>query len=133
VLALGMANLVANGLSMGVGNYLGIKSERATELGGDFSEWAETLHAAKHGLVTWGAFIVAGLAPLLPFLFGMRSEAAFRASIATSLVTQFTVGALRTVLTKRSAWRSGLEMLLVGALAGGSAFVTGRFIERWFR
>ena len=131
VLALGLANLVADGLSMGVGNYLGIKSERATELGGEYVEWAETVHAAKHGVVTWGAFMIAGLVPLLPFLFGLRTETAFPVSLLLTLVIQFTVGASRTLITKRSAWRSGLEMLVVGALAGGASFVTGRLIERW--
>src|SRR5688572_11438042 len=131
VLALGLANLVADGLSMGVGNYLGIKSERATELGGVYVEWAETIHAAKHGAVTWGAFMVLGFVPLLPFLFTLRPEMAFRVSLVLTLAVQFAVGALRTLITKRSAWRSGLEMLLVGALAGGAAFVTGRLIERW--
>jgi VIT1/CCC1 family predicted Fe2+/Mn2+ transporter len=131
VLALGLANLVADGLSMGVGNYLGIKSERAAELGGEYVEWDETLHAAKHGTVTWGAFIAAGFVPLLPFLFAVRPETAFRVSLVLTLAVQFTVGALRTLITKRSAWRSGLEMLFVGALAGGAAFVTGRIIERW--
>src|SRR4029078_8063731 len=49
VLALGLANLAADGLSMAVGNYLGIKSERAAELQGGYREWEETVHAARHG------------------------------------------------------------------------------------
>src|SRR5688500_2972930 len=45
------------------GNYLGIKSERGT-----LAEQAETprqrtVRAAKHGAVTWGAFLVAGMMP----------------------------------------------------------------------
>ena len=72
VLALGFANLAADGLSMAVGDYLGIKSERAAELQDGFKEWSESLHAAKHGMVTWVAFVVAGLAPLLPFLSVLR-------------------------------------------------------------
>src|SRR4029079_17377960 len=47
VLALGFANLAADGLSMAVGNYLGIKSERAVEMRTAFDNRLETLHALK--------------------------------------------------------------------------------------
>ena len=41
VLALGFANLAADGLAMGAGNYLGIKSERAAELGAGYGQRVE--------------------------------------------------------------------------------------------
>src|SRR5580765_5226743 len=71
VLALGFANLAADGLSMAVGNYLGIKSERAVEMKESFDGRAETLHAMKHAAVTWVSFAIAGFAPLLPFFCGL--------------------------------------------------------------
>lgn len=130
VLALGFANLIADGLSMAVGDYLGIKSERAMELGHRFEPWDETVHAAKHGVVTWFAFILAGMVPLLPFVFlSGNPERAFWASLAVTGVVQFMVGALRAPITNRPVIRSGAEMLLVGAMAGGAAFGTGRLIE----
>jgi vacuolar iron transporter family protein len=128
VLALGFANLAADGLSMGVGNYLGIKSERAAELGGTFDECRESVHAARHGGVTWAAFVLAGLTPLLPFTLGVPG--AFSWSVGLSAATLFGVGAVRTGVTGRSWWHSGLEMLTVGALAGTAAFVAGRIVER---
>lgn len=130
VLALGFANLAADGLSMAVGNYLGIKSERAAELGGDFQEWEESVHAARHASVTWGAFLLAGLVPLLPFLTGASSATAFSASVLLSAGALFCVGAARTLVTGRPWWLSGLEMLVVGALAGSVAFLVGWGVER---
>jgi vacuolar iron transporter family protein len=125
VLALGFANLAADGLSMAVGNYLGIKSERAVELGDGFVEGLETRHAIKHAAVTWGAFMAGGLVPLLPFLTSLPQQAASNASILCSAGALFGVGALRTRITGRPWWHSGLEMLFVGALAGGVAFTAG--------
>lgn len=133
VLALGFANLAADGLSMGVGNYLGIKSERASDQGAAFQEWEETVHAARHGVVTWAAFIAAGLMPLLPFFVPLPLETSFWLSLGLSAVTLFGVGALRTWITGQKWWRSGLEMLLVGALAGAAAFVAGALVERLVR
>lgn len=130
VLALGLANLVADGLSMAVGAYLGMKSERATDLLHEYVEWAETVHAARHGMVTWVSFMIAGAVPLLPYLIGIPPERAFRYATALTGIALFTVGALRSLVTTRSAWRSGLEMLAVGAIAGASAFLTGWAVER---
>jgi VIT1/CCC1 family predicted Fe2+/Mn2+ transporter len=130
ILALGFANLAADGLSMALGNYLGIKSERASELGDSFCEWDETVHAARHGGVTWGAFTVAGLVPLIPFLAGVPVSPGFSMSILLSAGAMFAIGAARTLVTKRPWWQAGLEMLLVGALAGGAAFLAGMAVER---
>jgi VIT1/CCC1 family predicted Fe2+/Mn2+ transporter len=129
VIALGFANLAADGLSMGLGNYLGIKSERATELEDRYNEWSETIHAAKHGAVTWASFVLAGLVPLLPFFIRMSSSIAFNLSIVSTGIAMFCVGCGRTFFTKRSAWQSGLEMLLVGTLAGAAAFLAGWVVE----
>jgi VIT1/CCC1 family predicted Fe2+/Mn2+ transporter len=130
VLALGFANLAADGLSMGLGNYLGIKSERAAEQGESFDERVETVHALRHGAVTWLAFVAAGLVPLLPFLLSLPPAVAFPASIACTAVVLFAVGAARTGLSAVVWWRGGLEMLIVGALAGGAAFAAGWGVQR---
>lgn len=129
VIAMGFANLAADGLSMGLGNYLGIKSERATELRDRYNERDESIEAAKHGLVTWLSFVLAGLVPLLPYLLGMKAGAAFEASLLASATTLFGVGAARTLVTQRSGWRSGLEMLLVGALAGTAGYLAGVAVD----
>lgn len=130
VLALGFANLAADGLSMAVGNYLGIKSERAAELGSGFRERDESIHGARHAGVTWGAFVLAGLVPLLPFMTAAPPGTAFYTSVLLSAAALFGVGAARTRVTGQPWWQSGLEMLVVGALAGSVAFLVGRGVER---
>jgi vacuolar iron transporter family protein len=130
VLALGLANLAADGLSMAIGNYLGIKSERAAELQDGYDEWEETVHAARHGSVTWISFAIVGLVPLLSFLPGRVAAHAFWTSLWLAAATLFLIGALRTMVTGQRWWRSGLEMLLVGALAGGVAYLVGHAVER---
>jgi len=125
VLALGLANLAADGLAMGVGNYLGMKSERAAELAGGYEEWGETVHAVRHGAVTWIAFVTAGIIPMVPYFFAMPLELSFRVSTLLAGGLLFAVGALRTRVTGQPWCRSGLEMLGVGALAGGAAFLAG--------
>jgi VIT1/CCC1 family predicted Fe2+/Mn2+ transporter len=128
ILILGFANLAADGLSMGAGDYLSIKSERASQDG--YDERVETRHALKHGAVTWAVFVVAGVIPLLPFMFGLPRPIDFWLSTGAAMLALFSVGAMRSLVSSITWRRGGIEMLTVGSLAGAAAFVAGWYIER---
>ncbi|HOJ32961.1 MAG TPA: VIT1/CCC1 transporter family protein [Candidatus Hydrogenedentes bacterium] len=82
-----------------------------------------------NALATFVAFIVAGSVPLLVYLLGLvvtiPPQAAFPTSLILSAVALFVLGAAKVLVTRRNPWRSGLEMLLVGALAAGVAYGVG--------
>src|SRR5688572_33273197 len=66
VLICGVANLIADGLSMAVGNYLSLKShERVLEAQGLPEEEA---FPWRHGAATFAAFVLAGAVPLVPYV-----------------------------------------------------------------
>ncbi|PIP52042.1 hypothetical protein COX59_00630 [Candidatus Beckwithbacteria bacterium CG_4_10_14_0_2_um_filter_47_25] len=125
VLILGFVNLLADGLAMGLGNYLGMKSELDLALR---IKQSQLLLAEKRGMATFVSFGLAGLFPLLPYVLGLPQP--FNASIVVTGLTLFLVGSLRSIITKKPWFKAGLEMLFVGAIAAGAAFVTGRLIER---
>lgn len=122
VLLLGTANLLADGFSMGMSNYLSQTSEESylaasgKETGGRKSPW----HTA---VVTFLAFVVFGWAPLLPFVIGVPAE--FTTSVVLAGVAFFVVGAARTLVTKRPWYRAGGEMFVVGMAAAGVAYGVG--------
>ena len=122
VLIVGIANLFADGLSMGVGNYLSIRArEGALEAQGLPEQEAYPL---RHGLATFLAFAVAGSVPLLPYLVpGLEHR--FLISTLLALGAQFSAGALRSVVTPGRWWASGLEMLGLGVLVAVVAYATG--------
>lgn len=64
VLVLGVANLLADGLSMGVGNYLGIRSDERVREAQQLPE--QEAFPIRHGLATFIAFVIAGAVPLVP-------------------------------------------------------------------
>jgi vacuolar iron transporter family protein len=76
-------------------------------------------------LATFLGFILAGLVPLLAYLLPWFGEDRFTVAAALALATLFAVGASRAVFTARGWIVSGLEMLLVGALAAGVAYGVG--------
>ncbi len=183
VLILGFANLLADGLAMAIGNYLGTKSEqeyvakeRAMEeweiehlpdcerkeirdiyqkkgfkgksltqmvnlITSNKKLWVDTMmidelgilpdddtSPFKNGLATFLSFAIAGLFPLLPYV--ILSSNSFNISIIFTGLSLFTVGALRTFITKKNFLIAGLEMLFVGAIAAIVAFTTGYFIDQ---
>lgn len=184
VLILGFANLLADGLAMAIGNYLGTKSEQEyvqkeremeeweiehvpdceiKEIRDIYKKkgfkgksltqmvdlvtsnkklWVDTMmidelgvlpdddtSAFKNGLATFISFAIAGLFPLLPYLFQVPNLE-FNLSITFTALALFSVGALRTFITKKHWLIAGLEMLFVGAIAAIVAYTTGYFIDQ---
>lgn len=180
VIVLGIANLLADAASMGLGNFLGKRSERryittqkkkeaweidhmpeqeraeiekifkAKGFEGEALQqvvatitsnkelWIETmlkeeLHIvpdddgspAKHGTVTWGSFVIAGVLPLLPFMYPSIQGSGFQWSLVMTFVALFLVGAWRTKIDGSHWLKSGIEMMLVGGIAAGIAYGVG--------
>jgi VIT1/CCC1 family predicted Fe2+/Mn2+ transporter len=84
-------------------------------------------------VATFAAFLLAGAIPLLTYLAGLfvaiEPETAFALSIALSGLALFALGAAKVLITERSWWRSGLEMLVVGGLAAGVAYLVGFLLQ----
>ncbi|OGM05387.1 hypothetical protein A2125_02095 [Candidatus Woesebacteria bacterium GWB1_43_5] len=128
VLILGFANLFADGFSMAAGTYLGVKSEVEYEKGkgtGNLDEGPPI----KHGMVTFFAFNLAGLVPLLPFLFKVESN--FQISTILVGLSLFGVGLAKSVYAKRNIVKSSIESFLVGGFAAFVAYIIGFIVKRF--
>lgn len=177
IVALGVANIIADGFSMAASNYSGTKAElddrrritqieeihiadhhegeleelrqilslrglsgdvleRATvQIAQDKNQWIALMltdeyglppndpNPLKSGLATFGAFLVAGSIPLLPFILGVPS--AFEVSIAATMITFFLIGTGKSRWSLSSWWQSGAETLAIGATAALLAYGVG--------
>ena len=182
ILALGFANLFADGFSMAASNYLGTKSEhddwqrlrdienrhidlapdgereevrqifarkgfegeelrRIVELiTSDRERWVQTMLMDEYGLphavrspwiaalCTFTAFLICGLSPLVPYLFG--SEHSFTLSVLLTGIVFFVIGSVKSRWSTSSWWHSGFTTLLVGGIAASLAYLTGVIIKR---
>lgn len=127
VLVVGAANLAADGVSMGVGNFLAIRAdERAREAEG-LPELER--HPWKHGLATLLAFVVAGAVPLAPYLFQGTSSRRLVASTVVTFATLYLLGAVRALVTRDRWWQTGLETLSLGAVVAGAAYAAGHLVS----
>ena len=186
VVILGIVSLVGDGLSMGFGNYLGVKSRREFEGGqrareeleieedpdeevaevrdifqkwgfkdqklddatativSDKKRWVDFMMVnelgiaeegadtpAHHGFVTFVSFVLAGAVPLLPFFVVSGTQAA-PWSVLASAITLFAIGASRAAIIPARWYRAGMEMLVVGSIAGGAAYALGWVLRNLF-
>lgn len=135
ILILGIANMIADGISMALGDFLGEQSTNQMA-GGKQQPIANFLHSTS--FITFAAFVVAGTLPLLPYivqLFGVNlpSNTQFPLSVISTGAALFIIGSMRTIITKHGWLRSGVEMFAVGALAAAVAYLLGAFIEQLVR
>jgi VIT1/CCC1 family predicted Fe2+/Mn2+ transporter len=177
IVALGLANVFADGFSMAAGNYSGTKAERddarrlaaverrhldadpagerreireilrqkglsgrvleeaTDQIAGRREDAVRLMLTDEYGLspmepdpmraaiATFGAFLAAGMVPLLPFLAGLPD--AFRVSAMLTGATFFAIGAAKSVWSLAPWWRSGAETLAIGGVAAGVAYGVG--------
>lgn len=137
LLAVGFASLFADGLSMAASDFLASRSEKALaerdrqDEGRSRSDQEEE---AERPLVSAGytfvAFVLVGSVPLIPYVLPpIGGLSRFPLSGAAAALALFTVGALRTRVTKRSPIWAGLEMVLVGGAAALVAFFIGEAVD----
>ena len=126
ILIVGAANLFADGLSMGVGNYLSIRSHESARAAQNLPE--EEAAPARHGFATLLAFVVAGVMPLLPYALAVPARTQFVVSVGFTLATLFVVGSLRSLVTVDRWLRAGVEMLVLGILVAAAAYGSGAIV-----
>ncbi len=81
------------------------------------NQWTSAFSAALSTAI--GAFI-----PIIPFFF-MSGFAAVVAAFVISILAHFAVGAVKSLITIRSWWASGLEMTMVGVLEAAVTYGLG--------
>ena len=182
ILALGFANLFADGFSMAASNYLGTKAEhddwrrleqienrhidlapegereevrqifarkgfegkdlhRIVELvTADRERWVRTMLTDEYGLPhavrspwiaafsTFTAFVICGLAPLLPYLTG--TEHSLAVSVILTGIVFFVIGSVKSKWSTSSWWHSGVTTLAVGVIAALLAYFAGVTVQR---
>ena len=97
-----------------IGEELGLASEES---------WPPVKAAVFTGL----SFAVVSLIPILPFAFMQVNPAVITAAIA-STACLFIVGASKAIFSRKSWFRSGLEMMAIGTLAAAATYAIGMAI-----
>jgi len=188
ILILGFANLIADGISMAMGDYLSTKSEGEyymterdiekkearenpktekinlksilvkkgfnnedaekisflisknkkyqveTMLHEELGLLYDNVHLKKNALVTFSSFSLFGMVPLLLFVVGSIFDTpipnAFLWASLLSGISMFSLGAVKSKITKRNWFKSGGEILLIGGIAAVAAYFVGEILSK---
>jgi len=132
VIVLGLANLIADGFSMGVSAYLSDKSEREQNLKDD-KEHHHDKNPIAVGAATLVSFIIVGFLPLFIYVFDyvldLGLDRLFLISSIFAGVAFTGVGLLKAFYTHGNKLQSMLEMLVLGAAASLIAYGIGNWLE----
>jgi len=102
--------------------------------------WVQTMLMDEYGLPhsvrspwiaalsTFTAFLICGLIPLLPYLFGTTNS--LFVSVALTGIVFFAIGSIKSRWSTSSWWYSGLITLLVGGIAASLAYAVGIVLGR---
>src|SRR6266404_2271727 len=82
----------------------------------------------RSGLVVAAAYALGAAFPVIPYALPVQVSTAFALSVGCTLAALFAAGAAKTWMTGRPWLRSGLETVLVGAIAAATTFIAGRLI-----
>ena len=124
IIILGLANLLADGFSMGVGNYMGERSEQ------QFNKKVQIKFKRTKpfisGLVTFVSFMILGFIPIIPIVF--FPQVSFQGVLLLVAAVLFILGSLRSKITTINWLRGGLEMTAAGVVASLIAFYSGELL-----
>lgn len=129
VLILGFANLIGDGFSMSISNYLSTKSQK------ELHPKSHNQKPVKTATATFVAFILVGLVPLLPFLVAAILNSPhlityqFLYSFILTGIALAIVGAIKGKVIGKHSLRSALETLIIGGIAAVLAFSVGYLVK----
>jgi len=85
----------------------------------------------RASVVMFFTFLVLAMIPLFPYIIFSVGNAII-VSIVLSVIALFVVGATKTRLTKKSWFRSGFEMMILGLVAAIITYYIGQFVGRLY-
>lgn len=102
--------------------------------------WVNTMLMDEYGLPhavrspwiaafsTFTAFLICGLVPLIPFVFG--TSGSLTLSVVLTGIVFFAIGSIKSRWSTSPWWHSGLMTFAVGAIAASLAYLVGLILGR---
>jgi len=112
---------------------------------GNKNLWIDTMLIEEHGLqlqtqnpieaalTTFGAFLLVGVIPLIPFFISsMTVNQQFIVSAVLAGIMFFLIGMLKSMVFAKPMIVSGIQTLITGSTAASLAFITGYILREQF-
>lgn len=123
----GSLTIIAGAASMALGNYLGVKSQNEYNRANN-EKWQEN-NPVVAGSVMGISYLIAGIPPLIPFIFVTPTPRALIMSIILAVLVMALIGFIRWVLNKGSLGSKVGETIIIGLIAAGIGFLAGEVLN----
>jgi VIT1/CCC1 family predicted Fe2+/Mn2+ transporter len=124
ILLTGIVYIFVEAFSMAVGSFLSEESVEEYATGQESSNSRPAFGA----VIMFVSFVIAGFAPLLPYLL-LPEHIALIGSIVFSLVVLFIVGLVNASVSKVKPWRRAFRMVVLGGFAIIVGVLVGKFVR----
>ncbi|MBN2198033.1 VIT1/CCC1 transporter family protein [Candidatus Wolfebacteria bacterium] len=124
IILTGVILIFVEAISMSAGSFLSEVS--AEEIKNN--KYNAVKHSAKHGILMFFSYFVAGFIPLFPYVIKQISNPLI-ISIFLSLFTLFILGAIAAKISNLGILKRGLRMFIVGGIAIGIGVLIGIFFN----
>lgn len=85
--------------------------------------------AAGYAFIIGASYAIGGLIPLSAYFFTETPIAGFKITTIITLTCLFIFGFIKSKFTGAYSWIGGIQLMLIGALAGGVAFVIASLFQ----
>jgi VIT1/CCC1 family predicted Fe2+/Mn2+ transporter len=118
ILATALVIIAVESTSMGASEFLSEETEE------DIEKEKMPANPKVSGLILFLSYGISGLIPLIPYLV-LTGWAAIITSITAALFGMIILGIVKGKLSKKSPFRSALEVLIIGGIASGIGIAAG--------
>lgn len=123
VFILGLANVLADGFSMGAGRYISAKAELEENKQRDISPM-------KSSIVTFISFIILGLLPLSSFILSytlqINNNYMWKIAYILTFIGLFMIGYIKGYVLNKDPIKSAVTTLLIGGIASIIAYFVAK-------
>ena len=99
----------------------------------EFNVAEEAIYPLRSALVTFLAFNMIGIIPLVGYLlvplFGVDAQTVFLWTSFTTLLALFIVGAVKSKVTDEQWWKAGFKTVILGSVAAMLAYAVGYLLK----
>lgn len=132
IFIIGIAVLIADGLSMGMGDYLSIKAQKKINSKNKVEE-KKNIIPINNGIVTFVSFLIFGSIPLILYnlLINVKNNKFIKLYLLT-LSSLFTLGIVQSKYTNDKWYISGLNTSFFGGITAILSYSISKYFSKIF-
>jgi len=134
IFILGLAVLISDGLSMGVGDYLSLKADMKKKSKHLQNKLTKDISPLNNGIITFSSFVVFGMIPIsIYFLINGNTKHKFNKILLSIIISLFLLGTLQSYYTDEEWYKAGAKLTIFGCVTSIIAFNISRFIMKYLK